>query len=218
MLPAKLIDELVSLRFEAVFNPYTQHCPVHDKPDAPTIRRENLRTFLTAALDGGVDSVWFGRDLGYRGGRRTGLPLTDEAHLEALGEVLGGFTFARATIGPPMAERTAAVIWRMITRIARPVFLWNVFPFHPHDPADPMTNRSHTAAERRACEFLTVALLGALAPRRVVAVGGDAYRALTRLGVECDFVRHPSYGGQSDFIDGVKRLYDLADENSATLL
>jgi hypothetical protein len=28
--------------------------------------------------------MWFGRDLGYRGGRCTGLAFTDEAHLPAL--------------------------------------------------------------------------------------------------------------------------------------
>ncbi len=218
MRPAEFVDELASLHFDAVFNPYAERCPVHDKPDAPLIRSDNLRTFLAAAFDAGVDSVWVGRDLGYRGGRRTGLPLTDEAHLDALGASLGGVAFARATVGPPVAERTAAVIWRMISRLGRPVFLWNVFPFHPHEPNDPLTNRSHTATERRACEFLIVALLKALLPRRVVAVGGDAYRALTRLGFDCDYVRHPSYGGQSDFIDGVRRLYALTDEDCPTLL
>jgi len=29
----------------------------------------------------GSNTIWMGRDLGYRGGRRTGLALTDEAHL-----------------------------------------------------------------------------------------------------------------------------------------
>ncbi|MBK8210327.1 MAG: uracil-DNA glycosylase [Rhodospirillales bacterium] len=218
MRAAEFVDELVSRRFEAVFNPYAERCPVHDRPDAPLIRRDNLRAFLAAALDGGVDSVWIGRDLGYRGGRRTGLPLTDEAHLDALGATLGGISFGRATVGPAVAERTAAIVWRMISRLGRPVFLWNVFPFHPHEPNDPLTNRSHTAAERRACEYLIVALVEALAPRRVVAVGGDAHKALTRLGFDCDYVRHPSYGGQSEFIEGVRHLYALPHEDVPILL
>ena len=51
-------------------------------------------------------------------------------------------------------ERTANVIWRMLMRIDEPIFLWNVFPLHPHEPDDPMSNRRHTAKERDACGAL----------------------------------------------------------------
>ena len=30
----------------------------------------------------------------------------------------------------------------------KPVMLWNVFPFHPHEADDPMSNRCHTRSER----------------------------------------------------------------------
>ena len=54
-----------------------------DGPDAPAIRRSNLGLVLEAALAGGISSLWIARDLGHRGGRRTGLALTDEVHLPA---------------------------------------------------------------------------------------------------------------------------------------
>ncbi|WP_439952990.1 hypothetical protein, partial [Escherichia coli] len=84
-----------------------------------------------AALAGGVDSIWIARDLGYRGGRRTGLALTDEAHLSAHAGLYGQLPLARATRGPAMTERTATVIWQVLRDLRRPIFLWNVFPLHP---------------------------------------------------------------------------------------
>ena len=72
------IEQLAKLRFDGVFNPYADICPEHDKADAPAIRRRNLAFALEAALNCRVESLWIARDLGYRGGRRTGLALTDD--------------------------------------------------------------------------------------------------------------------------------------------
>ena len=43
-------------------------------------------------------------------------------------------------------------------------------------------------------------------PKQIVAIGRDAQLALDGLDVPIIPVRHPSYGGQTDFIAG---LYDL---------
>lgn len=205
----RFIEELAALRFDNVFNPYAQSCSIHDRANAPAIRRRNLEIVLKAALAGGVDTVWVGRDLGYRGGRRTGLALTDEAHLALHGDLYGCGALSRATRGPAVAERTATIIWDMLAAIGRPVFLWNVFPLHPHEAGDPMSNRSHTRAEREACKGLMLWLLSALCAKRVVAIGRDAQNALMDFDVPCVAIRHPSYGGQAEFVAGVADLYKL---------
>ena len=161
-----------------------------------------------------VDSLWVARDLGYRGGRRTGLPLTDEEHLPALSRAYGGLALRRATTGSPVAERTAAVIWKMLARLDQPVFLWNVFPLHPFEPGRPLSNRRHTRAERQTCQDLFFALLDALQPRRIVATGKDAHDTLEEFGLEHHPVRRPSHGGQAAFAKGVSRLYGV-EERSA---
>lgn len=213
MNPKSFVEALAELRFKDTFNPYSDACAEFDFEDAAAIRRRNLRLVLDAAIQHGADSIWIARDLGYRGGRRTGLALTDEAHLSDHSGLYGELPLSRATKGPALAERTATVIWQTLNRINRPVFLWNVFPLHPHEPDDPHSNRCHTRAEREACRPLLTWLLEVLEPREVVAIGRDAQLALADLGIAAQQVRHPSYGGQSDFIAGMENLYDLPKQS-----
>ncbi len=205
---------VADLKFDDAFNPYSDTCVAFDRPDAAAIRRGNLAKALGAALATGVESVWIARDLGYRGGRRTGLALTDEAHLNAHASLLGAEDLRRSTLGPAAAERTATVIWRMLMEIGKPIFLWNVFPLHPHEPGRPMTNRSHTRFERHACKHVMVTLLDLLAPQAVLAIGRDAEASMADLGIAAKQVRHPSYGGQPEFIAGVSEHYGLQMQRS----
>jgi hypothetical protein len=197
------------MRLPAVFNPYADCCDVYDRSDAARLRRRNLQLFLEAALNQDVGEIWIARDLGYRGGRRTGVPLTDEVHLQFVGRLLGGIELHRATRGPVVAERTAAIVWRVLARVDRPVLLWNVFPFHPHEPDDPLSNRCHTATEREQTLPLLQTLIDMVQPERLVAIGRDAQLALKDIGIPVSTVRHPSYGGQTDFISGLYSLYGI---------
>ena len=144
----------------------------------------------------------------YRGGRRTGLALTDDLHMHAHA-CRWGVTADRPTFGLPVAERTAAVIWRILDTIPDYIFLWNVFPLHPHEPGESFSNRAHNSLERAAGEELLAELCTMLRPKRLVAIGNDAAKSLRRIanGAEVIQVRHPSYGGQSDFLKQVTSLY-----------
>jgi hypothetical protein len=203
------VSRLAALQFENVFNPYAEACADCDEDNAPAIRRLNLSRVLEAALVTGVDSLWIARDLGYRGGRRTGLALTDEFHLAAHARLFALESLARSTRGPAVGERTAKIIWHALGVVNRPVFLWNVFPLHPHERHDPLSNRCHSRAERQAGLPLLLWLLETLRPKSVLAIGRDAQLALSDLGVAALLVRHPSYGGQSEFLDGVYGHYGL---------
>ncbi len=211
------VGALSAVQLEHVFNPYTDHCPLYDRHDAALTRRQNLERSLSRAVDLKVRTIWIARDLGYRGGRRTGLALTDEMHLDAYSALFRGLPFERATIGAPVGERTANTIWRMLARVGEPVFLWNVFPFHPHTPDNPMTNRCHTASERNQCGSFFHALLEILKPDKIIAIGGDAHRAVDSMGISSIQVRHPSYGGQNVFIRQIEEAYSLSNDVAPNL-
>ena len=204
------VQDVAALRFENAFNPYADRCEVHDRADAPSRRAAALSAILRCAMEEPLDAIWVGRDLGYRGGRRTGLALTDDLHVA---RHVGRWKVEakRPTVGTAVAERTAAVIWNVLDQIDANIFLWNVFPLHPHDPGEPFTNRQHNARERQAGEELLGVLVNLLKPNRILAIGNDAAASAQRIsdGVPVICVRHPSYGGQTEFLNQVKELYGL---------
>jgi uracil-DNA glycosylase len=120
-----------------------------------------------------------------------------------------GVALERPTKGQPIAERTAAVIWSVLDEISTRVFLWNVFPLHPHEPDDPFSNRAHNAREREAGEAVLSELIILLCPKRIVAIGNDAAKSAHRVAPERTIVqvRHPSYGGQNEFLFQMLKLY-----------
>lgn len=208
-----LVNELASLRFDNCFNPYSDRCSVYDRRNAARLRASMLSLMLRSAIEKPVDSIWIGRDLGYRGGRRTGLALTDEIHTEQHAKRWNiQIAPERPTTGEVFAERTAAVIWGMLKQIDSRIFLWNVFPLHPHDIGQPFSNRQHNAQERQAGEHILKELIKLLQPNRIIAIGNDAAVAAQRIvatkPVIC--VRHPSYGGQTKFQEQISELYKIA--------
>jgi hypothetical protein len=212
-----LVRELANVSLPNVFNPYRDVCPIFDRRDAPAVRRRNLRAMLESLVAEGVETVWMGRDLGYRGGRRTGLALTDERHLGLLNRVYPGAKAERSTIGPEVAERTAAEIWGALTLIRRPPLLWNVFPFHPHESQDSQTNRKFTSKELAYVDELNATLFTGLGIRQVISIGQDASKYGQRFGLEVTCVRHPSYGGTTEFRRGIADIYgiDLSKKSDA---
>ena len=100
---------------------------------------------------------------------------------------------------------------RVLSQIKASVFLWNVFPLHPHEPGNPFSNRSHNACERRAGEEFLSELILLLKPCRLVAIGNDAAQSAQRLCGQPKVirVRHPSHGGKTQFSAQMGELYDL---------
>ena len=204
----QILDALEKFQFENTFNPWFESCSVYDSEGAPELRRHYLFEMLERAVATGLDAIWVGRDLGYRGGRRTGLALTDDIHFfDHLNR--WGIEPQRPTFGKPVAERTASVIWEILLRVQVPIFLWNVFPLHPYCDGDPFSNRAHNAHERKAGVELLTAILELLKPKRIIAIGNDAYNALCTTIPEENLrkVRHPSYGGQNEFLRAMEMLY-----------
>ena len=210
MKPADFVDTLSGLVFQDTFNPYLHRCPVHDRDDAPSLRRGALLEMLQEAAPSDVEAIWVGRDLGYRGGRRTGLALTDDRHIKAHA-TRWSIDITRPTEGEMVSEKTAAVVWDVLAHVTSQVFLWNVFPFHPHEPSEPFSNRAHNASERAAGEDVLVALIELLRPRRLVAIGNIAADSARRVcgTVEVVHVRHPSYGGRKEFLKNMRALYGV---------
>lgn len=210
MTPHKFVKTLEGLSFKNVFNPYSDCCAECDREGAAKMRRDSLLKILLAAEESGVDSLWVGRDFGHLGGRRTGLAFTDDAHLD---KHAGRWGVSVEKPTKDMAkEGTATVIWDILEQIDATVFLWNVFPLHPHESQKPFTNRRHNARERKSGEQLLYELISLLKPARLVAIGNDAASSLERLRGDREIlrVRHPAHGGQNQFRRQMRWIYGFS--------
>ena len=87
--------------------------------------------------------------------------------------------------------------------------LWNVFPFHPHERGNPLSNRRFRSRELAHVDELNASLIGGLRVKRIISIGQDAAVYARRFGVQIEVVRHPSYGGVADFRRGVAQLYGV---------
>ena len=211
--PNQLIDQLAGLKIDGTFNPYAECCTKYDRPNAPEIRRKQLVQILKSARHLDIDSMWIGRDLGYRGGRRTGLAFTDDRHLQLHGE-RWGVKLSRPTKGSEVAERTASVLWQVLNPCQKPVFLWNIFPLHPFKGDNPFSNRAHNGKERRIGTEILVELIDLLQPDKLLPIGNDAARVVEKISGPRKVVkvRHPSYGGQRKFCEQVAQ-YSLCNHD-----
>lgn len=210
MKPELFVANLQKLKFESAFNPYTDVCEKCDDAHSPRLRSKVLVQILEAATDVAVDSIWLGRDLGYRGGRRTGLAFTDDVNFFTHTE-RWNISAVRPLTDDIVAERTATMIWQILSKIKSNVFLWNVFPLHPHEAGNHFCNRRHSSKEQVAGVSVLNNLIDLLRPKQLVAIGNDAAKVKNHLtaSIPVHSVRHPSFGGKTQFESQIKNLYKI---------
>lgn len=215
MSTKKIMDELRSFQSHSVFNPYTDICGEHDLENASSIRTTNLTSIFSRLAKLDIDSFWIGRDLGHKGGRRTGIAFTDESNLK-IASKLWDVELSRATKGKIQAERTAANIWRYLDIVDENILTWNVFPFHSHEPENQYTNRSHNARERDFGLTILEELVASLKPNKLVGIGNDAFSCAQRIFPKSKVfkIRHPSYGGEREFREQLSALYNVSQEKN----
>lgn len=199
---------------DRLFNLYRDRDDALDTADAPARRRANLLAALDRLPAGPVDVLVVAEAPGPWGTRFSGVPLASEAQLADRAFGLAGTPssarFERE--GRPHRESSSTIYRTLMAPYAGRFWTWSTVPLHPHRPGAPLTIRAPTAAEARAWHGLLALHAEALAPRRVVAVGRHAERALAAVGVAATYVRHPSQGGAPAFRAGMAAVWDGLDE------
>lgn len=198
---------------ETLFNPYRDCRDALDVPDAPAIRRENLRRYL-ACYEEAPPLFLLAEAPGPWGCRFSGVPITSEAQLEAPDFPIEGTQTSRRK--DPHTEYSATIYWRVLKPYFPHFFTWNSVPLHPHDPGAPLSIRNPRRTEVRKWQGLLEALLDCLQPSRIVGVGRKAERALDEIGVDVTYVRHPSQGGAKKFEAGILDLVEALELTRTT--
>ncbi len=220
------LQKLQSYHKENVFNPWSEYdtsCDIGAK--GVEIRLANLRRYLE--LRGNAHYLFIAEGLGYQGGHFSGIAITSERIL--LGEhpsvrpesVLGEWQYVR-TSDPQSGllnrtqklqgfnEPTDTVVWNTLAGLGLDTFdviLWNIFPFHPHQPGKLLSNRTPSQEELDVGIEYARELLVLFPGMQIIAIGAKAAATLAHYGVPCKAVRHPSMGGASEFKEQVKQIF-----------
>lgn len=194
----------------AVFNPWRDHDPGTDVlRNAAAARIDRLRAFFTTR----PRWLLLGEAAGYQGAHVSGIPFTSERLLlEGMIPRIDIDGRRLSTRARPWSEPSATTVWGTLHALDRAdaTILWNAYPWHPHRPGEPQSNRTPTPTERRAGVPVLEALLAAFPGVRCFAVGRNAAASLAEVGVAATPLRHPSMGGATAFRDGLRRA--LAQE------
>jgi len=208
----RIVSGIAALDAQApdLFNPYADVCSSEDCPDSPAIRRENLIRYFNIQLERRPKYLWVCEAPGYRGCRRTGLPLISENLLEKASKELDLESyFRKATKTDPVGEYSANAVWGMINRIPGIPLIWNAYPLHPFKEGDPLTNRTPRKKEIESARHILSGLIEIFEPQVTIAVGRIAEKLLKEYGLNCVYVRHPANGGIGKFRRGIAEIYKV---------
>jgi uracil-DNA glycosylase len=179
------------------------------------IRRHNLRLYLRQMIERQPSILFVAEAPGYRGNRLTGLPFVSR---KLLLEGIPEFDLFGAEHGYQnpddsgfekiFGEQSATIVWNALRENAITPLIWSSFPFHPHQPDKPLTNRAPRRDEVAFGQFFLQKIVEMSDFKRVVAVGNVAQGSLRSLGIDCIKIRHPAQGGKNDFVRGIQSLVE----------
>lgn len=194
-----LIKTLAEARIGRTFNQFRER-GADDVPDAPALRRANLRQYLTERLEAEIVAV--GEAAGYQGMRWSGIAFTSERDLLRWGE-----PYKRTCKTRVWSEPSGTIVHSLLERLGaeRRVILWNTVPTHPYQEGKPLSNRRPTEGEIAAGRVLTEYFLDVVRPRTLIAVGRVAQASI---GEGARYVRHPANAGASRFRQEMQAILD----------
>ena len=175
------------------------------------LRRRNLGIYLQEMLDRRPTVLLVGEAPGFRGMRITGVPFTNRTILSGPANSFGLFGPGKGYVLPPEAagvasEPTATVLWQVLEEVGLLPLLWSAFPWHPHQPGKPLSNRTPRPSETKLGTPFWQELAELFAVTTIVAVGNVAQHSLQRSGLAVPKIRHPAHGGRSGFKQGLEQL------------
>jgi uracil-DNA glycosylase len=201
-LAAHLVDAIPA-GLPGLYHPWRDRCPQDARGNGPQARLARL----AAHLDCDARWILVGEAPGYQGCRYSGIAFTSERLLlEGAIPRLPAATGRLSRRERPFSEPSATIVWKALDRagIADCTVMWNALQLHPHNPGQPWSNRTPSAAELARGEPAMRRLTEAFPGARVIAVGRKAERLLSSTGVTIHAaIRHPANGGATAFAAGL---------------
>ena len=199
-LTAEFVTELTKQKNSStVSNPYLNHHIAN-----------NLRLYLNAMLKiEGRRVLLVGEAPGYRGCKITGIPFTSGNVFERFNHPLLKGLSSQLNLATIETESTATIIWEYLTKKKETPLFWNSFPFHPHPKGNKNKNRAPNSREIESGMQHLKRLYSLYKPEILAGVGHKGFECASKAFPKEDIllIRHPSFGGKSEFIAGMNKIF-----------
>lgn len=202
-----MFKDFVDLLGKTKVGPNTFNLYSHDDP-ANQVRRNNLLLYFNQIKEREPEVLLVGEAPGYQGCRFTGVPFCSEYLILNGIEEIGMFGKDRGygktdEVEKVWKEPSATIVWGALKTLPRLPLLWASFPFHPHKPGNPLSNRTPTREEIKSGQVFITEIIKMFGVEKVIAVGNKAHESLKELGYEVPKIRHPANGGKGQFVKGI---------------
>lgn len=187
------------------------------KEDSSTVKNpyldkkvsENLRLYLSEILKiKGKRILLVGEAPGYKGCKITGIPFTSGKVFNRFNHPLLIQIRDHIKLSKVESEITATIFWEYLTQKGVTPIFWNSFPFHPHPADNENKNRVPTSEEvNSGMEYLRLIYL-IYEPEIVAGIGNKGFECAKKTfpDLNITYIRHPSFGGKSKFIEGMDQI------------
>lgn len=190
-----------------LFNHYSRFESEREGAEAPELRCRNLELYLSSFAGKPLSEMWVADAPSRYGARWSGVPFTHQNKLSDMARLLGlNEQFVVPTKSPETRPSgTSAAIWRMLSP-PMPL-LWNAVMLHPYKVVggqvrNAETSREHQELNRGALKMV----VNQFRPQRVIAIGSEAFKALTRAGIGSTQVSHPGRNRHALFWTDMEKL------------
>lgn len=189
------------------FNPWQQYDKSDISLDAPTLRCDNLKKYLMERpnpkyiLIGESPSI---------GARYTGIAMTSEVTFANNLNLFNGYEFtSKNNEKTKTTEKTGNIVWNELKKYGQENFvIWNAYAFN--SKCFKSWYKKASAIEKKEPvykEILTTFFdIFNYENSVIIAVGRDAEKSCKDFGFDCIYLRHPSRGGKTKFVEGLEDI------------
>lgn len=163
-------------------------------PHEAVVARKNLLRYLMQMYKLRPMILLVGEAPGKDGCALTGIPFTSEYQIASEPFFAHGYEIYNAE--SPTKERSASSIWQILSTKSKLPLMWNIYPFHPFDP---VTRKNRTPSKQEIEIGIDVLnkLIEMFGIRKIYGIGRTSSNILKNHPLFIDYIRYPSYGGQS---------------------
>jgi uracil-DNA glycosylase len=169
----------------------------------------NLEHYLVAMKKlQGKRVLLVGEAPGHQGCRITGIPFTSGKVFEKISHPLLKTIKDNLVLNSIQAEPTATIVWNYLsTKNDTPLF-WNSYPYHPHPKNILNKNRAPTSEEIEQGVYFLKKIVDIYQPTVIAGIGYSGVECAERAfpNIKIEYIRHPSFGGKADFIEGMNKI------------